>query len=77
MHLIPASDEQRVCPICFADNHCGVDRSGGCWCFHEIIPARLLDEIQKDWRMTACICIQCVLAFKGQNATDPKIDGIP
>jgi hypothetical protein len=52
--------DPRRCPICGADNQCGVTRGRGtCWCFTRPIPDDVLDKIPPEAREQACVCQAC------------------
>jgi hypothetical protein len=57
------------CPLCGQDNQCSVAggaASGSCWCMTASIPEGLLATIPPERRMKACICKDCLQAYRSR-----------
>ncbi len=67
-------DEKR-CPLCGALNQCTMaarpadqrDKPVPCWCTNIGVPMELRERIPPELRMKACICKNCIEAFKAQQ----------
>jgi len=55
--------DPKVCPFCGKPNGC-VAGDPACWCNAESVPAELVALVPSDKVMKACICRDCVHAFK-------------
>ncbi|MDT3426699.1 hypothetical protein J2Z22_002233 [Paenibacillus forsythiae] len=63
----PAAQSAGTCPLCGKANGCAgaAGRShADCWCMNEIFPQELLEQVSKERLGKACICKECLEAFK-------------
>ncbi len=55
----------RICPFCKKENLCEAHiTKNNCWCNEIKVPTDLRTLIPEDLKMKACICKECILAFK-------------
>ncbi|MFD1774292.1 cysteine-rich CWC family protein [Paenibacillus rhizophilus] len=62
-----APESAGTCPLCGQANGCmgAAGRShAGCWCAHEVFPQELFKRVPKEFIGKACICKECLEAFK-------------
>jgi hypothetical protein len=72
--------ETSICPLCGKPNMCEMVKKNPqttgpapeCWCTALEIPAGLLERIPADKRGKACVCRDCVEAYK-QELHPPSI----
>lgn len=58
------------CPLCGKPNHCRFEMGlahEGCWCETIEIPKELREQIPEELRGKACICKECVIAYKNKK----------
>lgn len=67
-----SQEEQLMCPLCQANNYCGVNDTKPCWCMAESIPKPLLEKVPPNLKNKACICKACVEKFNLENAIEIK-----
>ncbi len=67
-------DEKR-CPLCNELNRCTMaarpvnqrEQPVPCWCTNTGVPAELREKIPAEAQMKACICQNCIDAYKAQS----------
>lgn len=58
----------KICPFCKEENKCGVEnKTTSCWCKDTGVPPNLLDLIPTEYRLKACVCKNCIEAFKSSE----------
>lgn len=60
-------EEAKFCPLCQANNKCGVNDKEPCWCMKEKIPTELIEKVPSLARNKACICQACVEKYHFKN----------
>lgn len=60
----------KICPFCKNENLCEAHiPNNNCWCNTIKVPIELRDFIPEHLKMKACICKNCIVAFK-ENSED-------
>lgn len=55
----------KLCPFCKKENLCEAHiPNNNCWCNSIAVPKDLRALIPQELQMKACICQECILAFK-------------
>lgn len=60
------------CPLCGQANGCAVTAGEdpySCWCMSARIPQALRDRVPAERRGKACICRDCVEAYRQENGS--------
>jgi hypothetical protein len=62
-----------LCPLCGAPNRCAMagcnkNPNEPCWCKAEQFPIKFLDQVPEDRKNKACICKQCLVGIKLDDA---------
>jgi len=58
--------DDSICPFCQSKNQCKAHAKEPCWCNHVSVPQALLDLLATETKGKACICLECIQAFKKQ-----------
>jgi hypothetical protein len=61
-----------VCPLCQANNKCGVNGKEPCWCAKEKVPAALISQVPDELLNKSCICQACIEKFNLANVQEVK-----
>jgi len=61
-----------VCPLCQANNKCGVNEKEPCWCTKEKVPAELISKVTVESLNESCICQTCIQTFNLDNIKEIK-----
>ena len=58
-----------LCPLCHQDNACNGEDIANCWCNDTSItfPQSVLDQVPKQAKGLACICMQCVRKYQNKS----------
>ncbi|WP_373567762.1 cysteine-rich CWC family protein [Colwellia sp. M166] len=59
-----------LCPLCHANNLCGVKGTEPCWCVSSNIKPELLMRVPKELSRKSCICQKCINKFNLTEITD-------
>lgn len=57
------SQNELVCPLCNANNLCGINSPESCWCMSKEIPKALIEQVPADQKNKSCICASCIDKF--------------
>ncbi|MFA7091046.1 MAG: cysteine-rich CWC family protein [Arcobacteraceae bacterium] len=58
---------ENICPLCKKPNLCGAKRTAPCWCNTIEVPQALRELVPSELKTKACICQECVEAFKSDK----------
>jgi hypothetical protein len=66
----------QTCPLCGNANQCQLATTDGykgpCWCAAETFPPEFLASVPEESRRTACVCRQCVVTARCDEARARK-----
>ena len=62
-----AVEDENICPRCGQPNGCQKDTTERCWCFDIAEPEQLLQQIPWEKRGKACVCQECIVAYKKEH----------
>lgn len=54
------SQNEFICPLCNAQNYCGINSAESCWCMNKEVPKALIEQVPADQKNKSCICARCV-----------------
>lgn len=63
----PTAASGSICPLCGQNNGCAVHAGkdpAACWCMTVKVPPGLLEKIPPERRGQACVCQNCVKAYR-------------
>jgi hypothetical protein len=65
-------DELSRCPLCAAENGCGLAAGEStCWCMTAAIPRDVLERVPADAQRRQCICARCARAGTAEPSDEP------
>ena len=56
--------DETICPFCGAENNCMAHSEETCWCTRVKVPQELVELVPENQKGKACICLDCIEAFK-------------
>ncbi|GAA6204915.1 cysteine-rich CWC family protein [Thalassotalea sp. SU-HH00458] len=65
--------DSTVCPLCQANNQCGVNAAEPCWCTKEKVPAELIEQVSDEYVNKSCICKACIEKFNLATANIKEV----
>ncbi len=66
------SVNKKICPLCGKENNCGYEKGlehGICWCTTIKVPKELLAQVPEEVKGKACVCRDCIIAFKEKHSS--------
>ncbi len=66
------SVNKKICPLCGKENNCGYEKGlehGTCWCTTIKVPKELLAQVPEEVKGKACVCRDCIIAFKEKHSS--------
>ena len=64
--------DSTICPLCQANNNCGVNGAEPCWCTKEKVPEALILKVPSESLHKSCICQACIQTFNLDNIKEVK-----
>ncbi|MGB1201111.1 cysteine-rich CWC family protein [Cognaticolwellia aestuarii] len=59
-----------ICPLCQANNFCGIKSTEPCWCVESDIQPGLLKQVPAELSRKSCICQKCIDKFNSIEIID-------
>jgi hypothetical protein len=69
---MPNQINDTICPLCQANNNCGINSNEPCWCTEQKVPKELIAQVQNELINKCCICKVCIQKFNLDNAKEIK-----